>query len=167
MSAGRCLRRLPKSNSLPKSLPSVCRTSEPIRLSINAALISRRQFTSTPRHRNAAQHDPVVSRNATENEPPTHEKSELALEDELLAIQDAAIADLEAKLGKPLQQAIEEDQLAEALLTGTTYDNVASEDADTLVEETESPFTLLRAAGSPPEDVVREARNIFRENILR
>lgn len=160
MSAGRCLRGLPKSNCITQSLSSVCRIHSAGLQSATFVSTSRRQFTNTTCHLHTAQDNSAFSKIAPQNELTSQGKSELALEDELLAIQDAAIADLEAKLGKPLQQAIEEDQLAETLLAGTRYGN-DSEEEYTLVEETESPLVPLRAAGVPPQDVVREARNIF------
>lgn len=90
------------------------------------------------------------------------EHDNLVLEDEMLAIQDAAIAELESRLGKSLQQAIEEDGLAEAILDGENYAEAGSE-TQTIIEAVESPLLQLRTAGSSAEDVAREARNIFGE----
>lgn len=162
MSAGRCLRRLPKSSTTAPSL-FVAAKPHPILCSANTAPIStsKRQFTRTSRYYFSSQGEAGLPKSTTESESRSHEKSDLALEDELLAIQDAAIAELEAKLGKPLQQAIEEDRLAENLLAGTSYEDASHEEDYTLVEETESPLESLRTLGASLEEVVREARNIF------
>lgn len=161
MSAGRCLRRLQKSSTIAPSLSSHYRAKTPVCWAASTTLVPKQSFTYTPRHFQSAQEEPTHTGSTTEHERHSQENPDLVLEDELLAIQDAAIAELEAKLGKPLQKAIEEDQLAETLLAGTSYNDISAEDEYTLIEEAESPLASLRAAGSPPEDVVREARNIF------
>ncbi|KAK5104310.1 37S ribosomal protein S22 [Lithohypha guttulata] len=97
----------------------------------------------------------------TGNEETPADDVDVVLEDELLAIQDAAIAELEAKLGKTLQEAIEQDQFAQRLLAlqGSVYDATAQEEPD--VDPAEVPLVMLRLRGASDAEVAREARTIY------
>lgn len=86
--------------------------------------------------------------------------ADAALDRELLAIQDAAIAELEEKLGMSLQQAIEEDILASHIEdSGVGVDDAQNEEA--IEQDEEDPFDSMREAGASLESIAREARNIF------
>lgn len=161
MSAGWCLRRLPKSSPVASSVLNPIRTLPPILFNPHTTSLSKRHFSRSTCHHYPAQDEPARSSPPGQHQRSAEESADLALEDELLAIQDAAIADLEAKLGKPLQQAIEEDELAETLLAGSSYGNKAHEEDFIVVEAIENPLVSLRTDGASSEEIVREARNVF------
>ena len=113
---------------------------------------SCRSYSRTPKEEqnNAAHHVDSTSKRTFD----------AALEEEMLAIQDAAIAELESRLGKSLEEALKEDYLAEIV------PELNSERENTVqrirsMHEAESPLRTLRRDGASSEEVAREARNIF------
>ncbi|KAK4903670.1 37S ribosomal protein S22, partial [Elasticomyces elasticus] len=85
----------------------------------------------------------------------------VSLEAEMLAMQDEAIVQLEAKLGMSLEQAIEEDKFAVVF----EKMKIGAEDNALMIEEAESPLMELRREGTSPELIAREARNIFGDTL--
>lgn len=161
MSTSRCLRRLQNKYAIATSVVASPRAHSLVAFSSTAKCIPRRQFTHTPRRFHTLPGHYAGSIQTTDDVSSSQENSELVLEDELLTIQDAAIEELEAMLGKPLQAAIEDDQLAERLLAGTAYEHSTSGEVEMTIEEAEDPLMALRTGGLPPEEIVRAARNIF------
>jgi len=161
MSASRSLRRLPTKCAVTTTIhPLRIRSiyvSNTFAASSNGRATTR--VSSRPLSTSNQQGDPGV---ANRDGDAVAEDGNLVLEDEMLALQDAAIAELESRLGKPLQQAIEEDGLAEVVPDSGNYVEVGDA-SRTIIEAVESPLVQLRAAGCSSEDVAREARNIFGE----
>jgi len=81
----------------------------------------------------------------------------------MLAIQDAAIAELEQKLGKPLLEALKEQYSAEQALR--LHDSGVSRSSGDIAEIVDDNIPQLRATGASPDDVAREARNVFGEHL--
>ena len=162
MSAARSLRRLPRKGTVTTTIhPSRTRSIQ----IFASSTASQRAPIYVPRRTISTDHQQDTREEIDQNGPPADEDGNLALEDEMLAIQDAAIAQLEERLGKSLQEAIEEDNLAEIMLADSQYAGHGNEvdQMEMVIESTESPLVQLRVEGSSSEEVVREARNIFGE----
>lgn len=86
---------------------------------------------------------------------------DVALEDELLAIQDASIAELETKLGKSLEDAVEQDRYGADVQAVTDHiDNDALEE-DLEEDSSELAILELREQGASHEEIAGEARRLF------
>ncbi|KAK5937822.1 37S ribosomal protein S22 [Knufia obscura] len=162
MSAGRSLRRLPKTCAASTIVHPQPTRSIHIK-STFAASRAGRNVSHVPYRSLSTANQSHQSNHTGQDDVSTSRDGSLALEEEMLAMQDAAIAELEARLGKSLQQAIEEDNLAELVRRNAENAGNVDEENYSIIESTESPLVQLRAAGSSPEEVAREARNIFGE----
>ncbi|KAJ9658177.1 37S ribosomal protein S22 [Neophaeococcomyces mojaviensis] len=164
MSAGRGLRRLPKAPSKSASLllrrttvVSCHEISRPLPSNSRASLsnVSCRAYSSQNEAR-----QPDVGPESRDGDQ-IDDAAELRLEEEMLAIQDAAIAELEQRLGKPLHEAIKELHAAERILRAPGHGVLGgSEDIEEIAN---NRISQLRATGATSEDVAREARNLFGE----
>lgn len=112
--------------------------------------VNQRRFASTTSD---------VQKEDLELDTASHD-ADTALDRELLAIQDAAIAELEEKLGMSLQQAIEEDRLA-SHMEDLDLEVDDAQDGEALDQIEEDPFNTMREAGASSESIAREARNVF------
>ena len=93
-------------------------------------------------------------------------EDEIDLEDEMLKIQNTGIQYLESLLGKSLEKAVFEDQIADKLLSGPYATRVTLENEQVEVETDDVAVALehlseFRDQGAAITEVVREARNIF------
>lgn len=102
---------------------------------------------------------------ASEDVSSEPEKRWAALEDELNALQNTAIAELEERLGKPIEDATKEDILAIEHQELSRGQSDRTSVGLSLTEGAQSPLNTLRSQGAPTEIIAREARNIFRDTL--
>ena len=77
----------------------------------------------------------------------------------------AAIQALEDQLGKPIEEAIEDDQLAALLEEDVPKDDEHASEETVEAAQANNPIATLRDAGVEPEEVAREARQLFGESL--
>ena len=75
----------------------------------------------------------------------------------------AAIQELEKVLGKPIEAAIKDDQLAASSASHSFENQIHITDEATQVEAADDPVAAARDSGANAEEVAREARQIFGE----
>jgi ribosomal protein RSM22 (predicted rRNA methylase) len=103
-----------------------------------------------------------------DDRPPRSESGSSNLKERLTVeeqqqIELQALERIEKELGKPLDEAIREDELAALEIQEDVAEDSGDLSADYMVEEAIDQVEALREAGGSIEEIVREARSVFGE----
>lgn len=88
---------------------------------------------------------------------------ETTIVEEKQHIELQALEQIERELGKPLDEAIREDELAALEIEGDVAEDSGDLNAEYMVEEAIAQVPALREVGASIEEIVRKARSVFGE----
>src|SRR5882757_3201117 len=122
---------------------------------------SRQQLRSFTRTRIFLQQQPP-SNSEPENQREDEERVEAEAEHDRLEV----LKELEKALGRPIEDAIDEDRAGGEGLTDILPEaQIFEDDTPSIIRGTRDPLAVLRTSGASQEEIVREARQFYGDRL--